>query len=93
MAAFSVMLRQLRSGKTMKNENTLTFEEAMAMLEEIVDKLEEGDVPLEKAIVFYKEGMELSKLCHDKLKSVEEQLTQIITEDGRKENFTIAEEE
>lgn len=77
----------------MKNENTLTFEEAMAMLEEIVDKLEEGDVPLEKAIVFYKEGMELSKLCHDKLKSVEEQLTQIITEDGRKENFTIAEEE
>jgi exodeoxyribonuclease VII small subunit len=37
--------------------------------------------------------MELSKLCHDKLKSVEEQLTQIITEDGRKQNFTIEEEE
>ncbi|MEH6991542.1 exodeoxyribonuclease VII small subunit [Neobacillus drentensis] len=77
----------------MSNEQKISFEEAMNKLEQIVDKLEEGDVPLEEAIVFYKEGMELSKLCHDKLKSVEEQLTQIITEDGRKQNFTIEEEE
>ncbi|MFJ5715597.1 exodeoxyribonuclease VII small subunit [Neobacillus sp. NPDC093127] len=77
----------------MMNEKKLTFEEAMTKLEQIVDKLEEGDVPLEEAITFYKEGMELSKICHDKLKSVEEQLTQIITEDGRKENFSIDEEE
>ena len=74
-------------------EKTLTFEEAMTKLEEIVEKLEEGDVPLEEAITFYKEGMELSKLCHDKLKTVEEQLTQIITEDGRTERFSIAEED
>ncbi|MFZ7945185.1 MULTISPECIES: exodeoxyribonuclease VII small subunit [Bacillaceae] len=77
----------------MTNEKTLTFEEAMTKLEQIVDKLEEGDVPLEEAILFYKDGMELSKLCHDKLKSVEEQLTQIITEDGRTKSFTINEEE
>ncbi|MEH7354117.1 exodeoxyribonuclease VII small subunit [Neobacillus drentensis] len=77
----------------MTNEKTLTFEEAMTKLEQIVDKLEEGDVPLEEAILFYKDGMELSKLCHDKLKSVEEQLTQIITEDGRTESFSIDEEE
>ncbi|MGG3470918.1 exodeoxyribonuclease VII small subunit [Neobacillus pocheonensis] len=77
----------------MANDKKISFEEAMTKLEQIVDKLEEGDVPLEEAILFYKEGMELSKLCHDKLKSVEEQLTQIITEDGRTENFSIAEEE
>ncbi|MBO0960805.1 exodeoxyribonuclease VII small subunit [Neobacillus sp. MM2021_6] len=76
----------------MTNESTITFEEAMVKLEQIVEKLEEGDVPLEKAILFYKDGMELSKLCHDKLKSVEEQLTQIITEDGRTESFSIEEE-
>jgi exodeoxyribonuclease VII small subunit len=75
------------------NEQKISFEDAMNKLEQIVDKLEEGDVPLEEAIVFYKEGMELSKLCHDKLKSVEEQLTQIITEDGRKQSFSIEEEE
>lgn len=77
----------------MSEEKTLSFEEAMKQLEQIVDRLEEGDVPLEEAIAIYKEGMELSKLCHDKLKSVEEQLTQIITEDGRKESFSIAAEE
>jgi exodeoxyribonuclease VII small subunit len=76
----------------MAAENTLSFEEAMNKLEQIVDRLEEGDVPLEEAIAFYKEGMELSKLCHDKLKSVEEQLTQIITEDGKSEDFSIEEE-
>ncbi|WP_311315337.1 exodeoxyribonuclease VII small subunit [Neobacillus mesonae] len=76
----------------MTTEN-LTFEEAMTKLEKIVEKLEEGDVPLEEAIIFYKDGMELSKLCHDKLKSVEEQLTQIITEDGRTESFSVNEEE
>ncbi|HAQ08767.1 MAG TPA: exodeoxyribonuclease VII small subunit, partial [Bacillus bacterium] len=62
-------------------------------LESIVEKLEEGDVPLEEAISFYKDGMELSKLCHDKLKNVEEQLAQIITEDGRTEGFSINEGE
>jgi exodeoxyribonuclease VII small subunit len=77
----------------MANEQKISFEEAMAKLEEIVDKLEVGDVPLEEAITYYKEGMELSKLCHDKLKSVEEQITKIITEDGRTENFSITEEE
>lgn len=77
----------------MTTEKTVTFEDAMTKLEEIVEKLEEGDVPLEEAISFYKEGMELSKLCHDKLKTVEEQLTQIITEDGRTERFSIAEED
>jgi len=75
------------------SEKKISFEEAMNKLEQIVDRLEEGDVPLEEAIAFYKDGMELSKLCHDKLKSVEEQLTQIITEDGRTENFSIEEEE
>ncbi|MBT2698256.1 exodeoxyribonuclease VII small subunit [Bacillus sp. ISL-40] len=93
MAVFSVELRIVRRAKNVTNEKKISFEEAMTKLERIVDKLEEGDVPLEEAIIFYKEGMELSKLCHDKLKSVEEQLTQIITEDGRTDSFTIDEEE
>jgi exodeoxyribonuclease VII small subunit len=77
----------------MKADKQVTFEEAMIQLEQIVDRLEEGDVPLEEAISIYKDGMELSKLCHDKLKNVEEQLTQIITEDGSSESFSIDEEE
>lgn len=77
----------------MAEKKNVTFEEAMEELEKIVERLEEGDVPLEEAISIYKDGMELSKLCHDKLKNVEEQLTQILTADGDKETFTIPEEE
>ena len=65
----------------------------MEQLDTIVERLEEGDVPLEEAISIYKEGMELSNLCHDKLKNVEEQLTQILTADGHQETFSIQEEE
>jgi exodeoxyribonuclease VII small subunit len=77
----------------MSVEQTLSFEEAMEKLEVLVDRLEEGDVPLEEAISIYKDGMELSKLCHVKLKQVEEQLTQILTDDGEAVSFTINEEE
>lgn len=77
----------------MAKDKKLSFEQAMEELEVIVEKLEEGDVPLEEAINIYKKGMELSKLCHDKLKNVESQLTEILTEDGSKENFSIPEEE
>ncbi|MCM3215429.1 exodeoxyribonuclease VII small subunit [Niallia taxi] len=74
-------------------KNGLSFEEAMEELEKIVEKLEEGDVPLEEAINTYKRGMELSKFCHDKLKNVEEQLAEIVLDNGQKEAFSINEEE
>jgi len=77
----------------MSNEKELTFEEAIAQLEEIVEKLEEGDVPLEKAITFFQEGMRLSKLCHEKLQHVEKQMEYILREDGELEPFAIQEDE
>ncbi|MEH6949288.1 exodeoxyribonuclease VII small subunit [Bacillus sp. JJ634] len=77
----------------MKDQQELSFEEAMESLERIVEKLEEGDVPLEEAISIYKQGMNLSRLCHMKLKSVEDQLTEILNEDGQLESFTTVEEE
>jgi len=75
-----------------KKEKELSFEEAMERLEGIVNVLEDGDVPLEEAITKYKEGMELAKICNEKLKSVEEQLTEILKEDGEKESFELEEE-
>ncbi|AZB43527.1 exodeoxyribonuclease VII small subunit [Bacillus sp. FJAT-42376] len=79
------------SKKTAAEE--LSFEEAMEQLEEIVGKLEEGDVPLEKAISFFQDGMKLSKLCHDKLQKVEKQMDYILREGGELEPFEIQEEE
>lgn len=77
----------------MSDKLELTFEEAMEKLESIVEMLEEGDVPLESAISKYKEGMNLAKICHEKLKNAEEQLTEILKENGETESFVINEEE
>ncbi|WP_078597067.1 exodeoxyribonuclease VII small subunit [Evansella clarkii] len=72
--------------------NELTFEEAMEKLETVVNKLEEGDVPLEKAIRMFEEGMKLSKFCHDRLQNVEKQMTQVLTEDGELNPFSVSED-
>ncbi|WP_259416195.1 exodeoxyribonuclease VII small subunit [Bacillus toyonensis] len=69
-------------------ENKVSFEEAISQLEHLVSKLEQGDVPLEEAISYFKEGMELSKLCDEKLKNVQEQMAVILGEDGEFEPFT-----
>jgi len=76
----------------MSEKEQLTFEKAMEKLEAIVIKLEEGDVPLEKAIEYYKEGMVLAKYCNDKLKSVETEMTKIMKETGEEEIFHVEEE-
>lgn len=65
-----------------------SFAGAMTDLEEIVRKLEQGDVPLEEAIDLYKKGMELSQFCHEKLTNAEQQLISIVGEDGSKQPFS-----
>lgn len=69
------------------SEETLRFEEAMSKLENIVQKLESGDVPLEDAITLYKQGMELSAYCHGKLQDAEKQLISIIDNNGQSTSF------
>lgn len=65
-----------------KEENAIAFEEAMDKLEQIVAKLESGDVPLEKAIELFQEGMELSHLCGQKLEQVERKIETLLEENG-----------
>ncbi|MFG6114388.1 exodeoxyribonuclease VII small subunit [Halobacillus sp. MO56] len=76
-----------------ENHKELSFEEAIEQLENLVEKLEEGDVPLEKAINYYQEGMKLSKTCSEKLNRVEQQMQQILNEHGEFEPFSVQEEE
>jgi exodeoxyribonuclease VII small subunit len=77
----------------MDNMKDLTFEEAMEQLEKIIEKLEEGDVPLEKAITYYQDGMLLSKLCGDKLNHIQEKMVQIMNEQGELVPFDLQEDE
>lgn len=59
----------------------MTFEEAMAELEQVVGQLERGDVALEDSIKLYERGAELKKRCEAKLKEAEEKVA-AITLDG-----------
>ena len=55
----------------------MSFEEAMRALEDVVGKLERGDVPLEQSIALYERGAELKKRCEAKLKEAEEKVAAI----------------
>tara|TARA_B100000029_G_scaffold489762_1_gene547846 strand:- start:468 stop:686 length:219 start_codon:yes stop_codon:yes gene_type:complete len=52
----------------MNNKNKISFEEALKDLEEIVENLNNDDLDLEKAIAAYEKGMELKKICEQRLK-------------------------
>ena len=50
------------------------FEAAIAELESIVKKLEEGDLPLEQSLALYERGVQLSRFCHAKLEAAERRI-------------------
>ncbi|MGT2933026.1 exodeoxyribonuclease VII small subunit [Streptococcus catagoni] len=59
-----------------------TFEENLQDLEIIVNKLENGDVPLEEAISEFQKGMILSKELQKTLQNAEKTLVKVMQEDG-----------
>ena len=69
----------------------LTFEESLEKLEEIVNKLENGDVPLDDAIEKCKKAMDLVKICNDKLNTAEESIAKIVQENGEIIDFNVSE--
>ena len=69
----------------------LSFEESLEKLEEIVNKLESGDVPLDDAIDEFNNAMQLVKICENKLSAAEESITKIVKDNGQIEDFNIEE--
>ena len=64
--------------KIMKKDS---FEQSLKRLEDIVEKLESGNIPLDEAIKLFEEGVKLSKKCSDKLSKVEEKIKVILGKD------------
>jgi exodeoxyribonuclease VII small subunit len=61
----------------------MSFEEALAALERIVDDLEKGDVPLDQSIRIYERGEALKKHCDALLKAAEDKVEKIrLSRDG-----------
>ena len=57
------------------------FETALKRLEEIVKKLETGDLALDSALELFEEGVKLSRFCHTKLEQAERRV-EILLKDG-----------
>ncbi len=60
----------------MSKEN-LSFEEAYAQLEAAVSALQDGQMPLERALQYYEEGMKLAQHCHELLQKAELRVQQL----------------
>jgi exodeoxyribonuclease VII small subunit len=59
-----------------------SFEEAIKELEEVVSKLERGELPLDESIDYFQKGIELSKYCNTKLDEVEKKISIVIEDES-----------
>ena len=64
-----------------QDDSIKDFEAAIAELESIVKKLEEGDLALEASLALYERGVQLSRFCHARLEDVERRI-EILNERG-----------
>lgn len=61
----------------MKAETEMSYEEAVAKLEQLVNEMESDNIDLEKAMNHYEAGMKLVKFCREKLEKTEKRITRI----------------
>ena len=69
-------------------EETMTFDEALAQLEEIIEKMERRDAGLEESLAGYEASVKLIKRCRDVLRNAEsrvEELNKLLEEGGQSE--------
>lgn len=66
----------------------LSFEEALAELERIVEKLESGDLSLEESLALFEKGQALARQCNEQLESATLRVEQL-TEDGELIDVTV----
>ena len=65
------------------SDKNLSFEQAVAELEDIVKRLEKGELTLDESINFFQRGVELTRYCNKKLDAAERSITMLIEgEDG-----------
>ena len=60
----------------------MSFEQAMAELEQVVNRLDSGDVPLDESIKLYERGATLKAHCEKKLREAEEKVEAITLDSG-----------
>lgn len=69
--------RSMKRKRVSDMNKKMTFEAALARLNEIVEKMESGDTPLDESLKLFEEGSELASFCYDKLSSAEQKIKTI----------------
>ena len=64
--------------KEKTDTNNISFEQALAKLENIVKQLESGDTPLEASIAMFEEGIKLTSYCNNILNTAEQKVTALV---------------
>ena len=59
------------------------FEDCLQRLEKIVQELEKGEVPLEKSLTLFEEGMQLSAACRKELEEAEGKVEVLLKQNGK----------
>ena len=78
----------------MSSTKKFNLEKSLADLEELVDELESGDLPLEKALKKFEEGIKLTRGCQAALKEAEQKVEVLLSSAGGEdlEDFVIDDE-
>lgn len=69
-----------------KKTESLSFDAALSELEQIVQQLEQGDLPLESALKQFERGIQLARVSKQKLEQAEQQV-QILLQQGGQEKL------
>ncbi len=69
----------------MAKKRTPEFEKALAELEALVERLEQGDLSLEESLRAFERGIQLTRSCQQALAEAEQKVEQLLEEDGSPE--------
>jgi exodeoxyribonuclease VII small subunit len=72
--------------KSTSNYDTFDFEQALAELEQLVERMEQGDLSLEQSLKDFERGIALTRACQTALKEAEQKV-QILTSQGGQEEL------
>ena len=70
------------SEKHSDEEAEITFEQALANLEEIIHRMESGEAPLESLVTHYQSGLKMLKLCRERIDAAEMKIKEVQEKEG-----------
>ena len=69
------------------------FEDILSRLQTVVERLEDGELPLEKSLEMFEEGVRLSRMGAAKLDEAERRVERLLSEDGETAAMELSNEE